>query len=634
MTQNPHYDIDKYFAIQSEKERLEGMQLTASAALRPAIDQAIGKATQISLEMEADPLFLETLSSLGNTVMNSLKELDELAEAVELGLIDGDIIESQRRIIESDERNQRVLGALQKLGVVNQEVTREEVTHNEKSQHAALTKDGKVTKPETDSINPPVEITIHRNGVQLGKKGRFVKLSGTTHEGQRDYSEERKAVLKVLVEHAGSDVTVRQLWKEAFGTEEVDKDVTRQVKYWLDTLTFRRKPLVVHNNKRGPSSAYSIPNPNVTITELTKTQKIVSSTSRKISEEPKSQAQVSLDVIHDTPKNDKISKETVAVPVIHFPLNRTESLVLGEFLEFRAEVLKEFDIPTIDVESALSGLKRISKTSDIAEALVNYKDVHELRKSIIEKVNDYFEQDEVVLDDLVNMSEKDHRYELFQYLFGFDEEQRKFLLEKLCDAIPSVDYTEHAGSFSSGRQIIAVQTGLRLPNGEMLGRGEVDDPTNTTRYSYDDESEQDAEISVEPIGDSIDSDHTETTSTNVEASPSLNVQEAAISTEKQEFDRALDIRIQEILLLIDEYSMDGKNSKTLQGVDGMGFLSSRFVRNASENGLIDRNSKLLSTKDIVLLTLFKDYQSAFSIRSSTKKPDKRQIDAAMRRAGI
>ncbi len=489
----PEQDVlARYFEVAGERDNLSTLLDSATELVRPVIETALQAADAELTSLESQKRVRQELTAVGEQVAASLSQIDALASAVELGLIKPEVVEAQREAIISDERSARALDFMKRAGLLEGAgVSVEKVPEPKTSKVPAEQKEQKTSNPE-------IVISIHGNGVRIGTRGKFVRLAGAGVElrDQRDYSEERKKVLKVLVENAGTELSATELWEAAFPGEELDRNVIRQIKNWFEGLTYRGVPIIVHNGKRGPGSAYSIPNPNVRVAEVVTTK----SAKQAIDQES----------VAVTSPAEIVSTQTAAVdaqlPVVEspvevkkapvfpvkFPLSQAESAILAEFLDLKRDLLEAFDIPVIDPgisDKIHEGLK----TTKIAETMAEYGgDVSRARKSIISKVHEYFMDEDMVMDDITNMSERDYRYGLFEYLFTFDYEDRVVLLEKLATSVPvtEISMQNQGGVFSSG----VVITGTEMKHVDdqgnlLLGDEDVsDDESHAKSLSVDDQA--------------------------------------------------------------------------------------------------------------------------------------------------
>ena len=637
--EQPINDIDTYFSIADELQSLEAMREEASSLLHSTIDSAILTAQKKLEEAENNQDISAELNNIADEAIRALAQIDHLKTSVDLGLISAEDLEEQRQQILNDVRIQRAFRVTHKSELIRLAGYKvESVAEDEDNTPGEIIVEDK--KPEVDTTPPIIKITVTGDGVQIGERGKFVKLSQKTNSNQHDYSQERLAVLKVLVERAGQKIRASDLWESAFGEEvPYNKDAMTQIRVWLEKLTYRRSPIVEHNKARGPSSTYTISNPNVSINEIQRTTPKPQTTetpsiseSDKLSPTPQVTVQKPEAQIEDEPTQESI---TAPVKTVAFPLTHAESLILAEFLDLNKELLKSIDMPTLrdGVSKRLtSGLKNI--VPKLAEAIANNGgDLEQARQSIIGKIDRYFAEDnfDQVMEDITNIEILDYRYKLFEYLFELEEDQRKYLLEQLAPSIARIDITQTSGSFSSGVQIVDIDTS-RVNNGIKLGASETEEAPGDLEVEPTAEEVEDIEKStilienevVELQPQTISDEASTSTDESVADTPEI---EDVEPSEIEIFEQNVRQFTKDVIELIDRYSLDGKAPKSIQAVDGFNWLTSKAVRNGAENNLISSEDKNgLKAKDIIMLALKNSFPDAFGVRKSAKKPNRTLIN--------
>lgn len=646
-------DIETYFDIVQERDNLLRVSEDVDDRLRSTFDVAISTAQKQISDAEHDQALLTELIHMGLATNDALRHIELLQDSVELGLISQEQLDQAKDEV-LDPRSMLAYEVAKRWGVaINQLVVDEESIpgaeveiSGESSASTCLDTEG--PNPEAKKDYPVIKITVFGDGVQIGERGKFVKLSKAYGKGQHDYSSERLALLKTLVENAGEEIKSKDLWRLSLGEEvPFDKDSMRQIRIWFDNLTYRRAPIVKHNGKRGPSSAYIIDNPNISIDEVRKTK-------------PKTQpaiekrdSDIGIDQRGDGFERGGLDRGVIRLEsidqdskpeksIVYFPLSHAESVLLAEFLEMNTELLDDMDM-TDHIDGICDRLRRRFNPSKIIEAIVNNGgSLEKARVAIISKVDAYFSDDnlEEVFNDLDNMERLDNRYPLFEYLIDLDSDQRKFLLDKLALSVPYIEVKEDVGSFNRGRQVIDAQTGRIDKYGNKIGSAHQDKPTEyilelddteELEIDHQDDGVSDEEATVIDEGDNtivpIDDTQEELkyTSQVDDISEESECHEVE-RTETEIFSEEVKDCIDEVLDLIDRYSLDGKSRGAIQGVEGMGFMTIAHVKNSSENNLISRNdSKHLTRLDIVMLTLKYRFPKAFTVKKSNKKPNLRLL---------
>lgn len=490
-------EVERYFALIDERQKLETLQSGAVESIRPAISLAIEAAMAQIEESRASTVVGDYLYQSATEAQQALEQIESLQSSVDLGLLPQEALDAQREEVLADPRVVHAVEYISELGILDTAAKIERLPEDEVQATPAETVDAVKEVVEVEPIFPEIKITILGDGVQIGQRGKFVKLSKSYARDYKDYSNERLQVLKVLVGEAGNgEIKVADLWEMAFPGTEVDKRVMGMVKGWLDTLTYRRSPIVIHNGNTGSSSAYHIENPNVTIREMRDTEstkrttvvedlvpeeqtvepvakpqtaeeEVIAASDTVISETGTTElTAASVDAI-ETPKTVERVKKPVA-----FPLSHVEAAVIAEFLVFQQDLLSELDMPVPEESVGEKLHNTLKRPSLIIEEVSQYEGgIVELRKVALMKVIEYFnpENAETVLKDIDNMEALDNRYELFEYFIEFDQEQRQFLLDTLVEAIPVVEVVSGRQTYSEGRQIMAVDSYMMGPDGQRIG---------------------------------------------------------------------------------------------------------------------------------------------------------------------
>lgn len=445
-------EVDELNKLYVQQLQLQDI-LAGSGQHAPLVETALQRAKERIDTLEDSESVRGYYTSLAAPILAELAEIDGLRTYVDTGLIMQDELDAARSTVLEKLGADPVLGAAWRY--VNHEKFGQtvQIAHTAPSAERAdapvsaeaLTPQAGLNKPQTseqdttpETAKPHVKITIRDNGLLIGKNGRYYKTSDVRHQSQRDYTEERLAVLDTLVEHQGEVLTVAQLWEATFGVETpFDRDVMSQVRAWLGKLTFRRQPIVEHNGKRGPASAYGITGFDVQIVKETVTRSKVP-TSLPDSVLPAGDVTLPTRSNADTlPFPENSIEQSVKAT---FPLSLYESSVVATLLDINKPVLRSNEIDTIPVDIVNKLRDKVTKVN--AKKIMTRLDcdsIRELRVRAIDRLHTFFEDEDKVLDAIGAMSAKDDRYELFSYLFQMEGEDRVRLLNGLVDA-------EHSGT--------------------------------------------------------------------------------------------------------------------------------------------------------------------------------------------
>lgn len=127
-------------------------------------------------------------------------------------------------------------------------------------------------------------ITIGASHVRIGSQGKVVALSSRSHEGQADYTTQRRNALLYMIEtqtSEGREVTPYELWAVISPDDRaIDKAALGNIRTWLLKLTYRNRPLVVFNGMRGSSSRYMVSRAftlktNLPLAEMSSTEQLL-----------------------------------------------------------------------------------------------------------------------------------------------------------------------------------------------------------------------------------------------------------------------------------------------------------------------------------------------------------------------
>lgn len=444
MNELNNQDLDQYFDLIQLRDEMLAKQETASELTSRLFGQAAENADTKLHELERTEVVREGLLNLGGGVIKIVNELYELREVAAAGLIGADAITTtQNSLKQHVESNPRVKRAVEfivntafiaKLQTGNVlALSTNQPKNDEKAEEQSV-----VAKAEVSREPIKVKLTLRENAIRIGTNGRLVKTANTQGRvNQRDYSADRVAVLKTLVSNQGEMMDVQGLWTQAFGTaKEFDGRAMGQIKTWLDKLTYNKRPLIAHNGKRGNSSAYGITDYSVEIIE----EQVVKARPRVVEEVQQEVDEPHLTQADQPSRKKRHSKVEQSVPVSKFPLSRYEASVFAEFLRINSDVLEHMDIPAIP-DDLVDALNDLTTQADHQIAMREHGHIQELRRVVIEKMHKFFSDEDLVLETFVEMSERDDRRALFEYLTDIEGEDRWELLAKLIDAKRSVDVT-------------------------------------------------------------------------------------------------------------------------------------------------------------------------------------------------
>lgn len=411
--------IERFFALHDQQTNLELKLQGASDLTRDLLEQGIASAQSEIEHLSQDSSVIAYLGALADPINRTLAELDELEPAVKLGLIAAEDVEQRRQsITERIQQDKQLRIAVAYCGGLTLAPAGVEVETAEMPPIVApAAEDTEAIEPlaETsgEKSKPALTITYRSGALRIGKGGKVLQTK-TEHPDAPD----GLAILEQLIENQGEYINATNLWKTAFGDRIPTQPARHQLRVWLETITYNRHSIIEHNGKRGRGSAYGIFDFDV--------QLVKESVTRKPSQPaPITIPKATEDVI-------ETSAETSPSKVA-FPLSLYESSVVAEFLRIYANELESLGIATIN-DHVVDNLSKKITTAQHHLAVSQYHDIKEARRVSIKKLENFFKDEDLVLDTAGQMSELDHRYELFSYLFGIEGGDRWKLFAELVDA--------------------------------------------------------------------------------------------------------------------------------------------------------------------------------------------------------
>lgn len=269
--------INEFEELYEHRDQLREQRDEASDLTRDLYDSAIETADNRLSELAQTPEAQEELEqlrrSIGATALEAFKEINEL-ESWAGQLISPDKIQQRRQEVEKslaenpEYRRMKQLQEFAGSAATGSLIEKETAQPEPKTETAVQSKPAAPVSAETDApdqqqesepAKPHVTVTVREDGnVQIGRR---VVETGRYREYTHDYSEDRIKIMRTLIEHQSEELSVYDLWEKTFGDEgrPFEKDTMTHVKTWLQNhFTYNKKPIAVHNGRRGTQSAYTI----------------------------------------------------------------------------------------------------------------------------------------------------------------------------------------------------------------------------------------------------------------------------------------------------------------------------------------------------------------------------------------
>lgn len=609
--------VEDYFSICARREQLLASQATALST-NPLYMRALENADTRLHELEQNPFVVSHLQMLAKPIIEEYQR--EQAAIDQLAALAGDFLSEEEIALQ---RHAVLLSVEQKLEDPKVRAAWQFTIGAGVQAEVLLDTASVESTPETQAILPkpdetprlsaedarthetgptPIEIKRQGNAVIIGQHGKYVLLSHHQEsDAMRDYSEDRWAILKTLAQNYEREIPVKDLWSLTFPNKDFDGHVMAGIRSWLNKLTFRRSPIVIHNGKRGNASAYHVNGFQITLTHVTV---------------PRANQSLAVSVQPEQSPNADRDEETIPQSQsCGFPLSMYECSVLASFFTTNAAVFERQGIQTIDKDAAEAisdRMKQATYNQERAIAIYKYGDLRGVRENIIEKLMKFFEDDAAVLNTMELMSIRDDRLPLFEYLFDIEGEQRWKLLEELLDAKHFTDVNVNM----TRRGAHVRDTTLRVIGAN--GRDLMLSPTPELSDPATEEPAENNSLPVEPqdtprtpaLDDIVMPETPAPVAPAANHAPAQPSAASEAQTAKAvllgEIERAVIGWVEEV----DRYNLAGKSPMSIRAV--LPGITDQTIGAASERGIISHDrSKTLSVEDIVTVLASGEYPAEF-----------------------
>lgn len=636
-----------YVTLSLQMDELEEKASTASDQIAELYQGAISKADLRLAELANDPDVRKDLSALGEATEKDLRELDDLKDAADLGLVSEEQLTAKREEILSDPARRIAAKFIERTKLVAREID--------------SSPDSSSAEATAETNHPPrkIRLTIRDGGViSIGDKGKIIKLSSTSRRDIQieDFSLQRESLLRALVTSEKDSLNAVELWEIAFPGQELDKNVLTTFRNWMQKLTYRKQPLILHNGKRGPFSEYFV-NPDFDLSiavERVSRKNPVSATVAV--EQPTPSGIAPTEEANDPILAKQPARKKEAIDLAVFPLTLAESTIVASFISNYSDLLhKEFEIEVLP-EQLLEDLSDATGATEIQDALSAYATdpIFTFRKESFEKIITFFSDQDTVIEALDSIEETDPRYPLFAYLCGIEGEDRWQLLQGLLNARRGIvgGFDIKRAVLNDTRVVVDLDDGTQYDLSEPENVDEADDeheqgdsqtilgdeqqaPVSTPIYTS---PSPDAAVTVELPQAGYSATDTETVEVVDIQTPDLEPETAAtpeLAPKKREFAAMLRHDISEWVEVIEQFSLIGKKSGHIsEAFRGLGFTGYQNSRVDAIVGALTSGSDELSLKDILMVNigLSPRFKAALTIRHSSSKPDSHLVNAIVNEA--
>lgn len=569
----------------------------------------------------------------------ALIELDDLGSAIKAGLIDEEIIAKKRQEIVSSEeyiKLQKYVGR----AAVNGAISSQPVHSTEAAVKVPVFDVQPVTfMPEvSENLKTNVDIILNGERLYIGSVSKENRIQIVRNPNIELKDEAKFKLLESILTIETEEIRPKELWDKAFPGEPLNTDDLVNFRRFISKLVYNGKQIIVHNGLRGAGSFYAVDeslNVRLVVHDGQASNATVIEDNRTIQTSTTSLAEG-----QDTLK----VFENYDISTIYFPLDLVESEAIAALIQNNQDLLNSkigigvIDktlttdlIILVDAESIQRSIEKIDPSATILD----------LRKNALNKIKTFMGSKDGINAALDNLAKEDPRYKLLEYISSINEDKIAEFINILdSKKVISGTLDPHTGWLSP---VIKVE----LPDGERYYvAGDPNGKYTTFNPTYDqidtdyDNLKISAPIITQEVFD-VRTDHQEpdeikepitaeeeVITVNDPIIPDLDNQKLRI-----EFEQKLRSKLKTILDVVDKCSLEGKTYYVIGAAfrdNGINLSATpKDIRSASERGLISRDSgsKILSIKEIIMLTLDQDseFNSALGIRKS-KKPDKKLID--------
>lgn len=701
MSERPrnHPNLEPLVAYANEQERNSSLRLSLDEAESPIVSRLTQAALDVSSQRLAEmtsnaeaaqPLVAahaELCQEIGARVLTSAEwqEVNKLQETSS-DLIPAEEFSHARTQI-TDTVTQDIISKIAGISEGVIEHVYSEAASQKSTKIVDTDSDAQAARsPQTETIETPDKtedeptrrreayMTIDYEAEKLitGRKASRQKESKMSKNRGSQKVVDRARLLVALSENRGKELSVYELWEEAFGDREFDSRAMGTHRKWLKELRYNNQSIIRHNGEKHPHSAYQIADvalhinhENTQPAELYDQDATVDEGADAETREPHigviqptEHSNVIVQAIENASKGIDKSGTEQWRDIIHqveqiFKAEEAPDVHYGYFYSLavaihgRREFLDAMDVPvpTRDLVAAIEEYaesNNINVNLDPNQLMQRQEDenIEPLTMCRMRALTDLVTRDELM--DYVDQYGTDHPVvALLDYVTSLDQEQIDRLTEVISGETVSVHKEKYVGGIRrKGHEVSHVKTILVLPNGKKVEAGsagveysDAKEDGHVTASSSTEEVSQDQGTDGLTTATALDESeilasepvqHESDVSEDSAEAPSVAEDEKKLS-KLDAF--KVDVRsflTEEILPALESIGVSDITDES-QGVS-RGQLQSKFtsisrshVKNLAENGHISRsNSNMgLSVKDAIMTILFTN--SSIKEQLSNKK---------------
>ncbi len=391
--------VERYYQIDETKRNLtETFRTIGDGPNKEMYLSVIESADQELLELIALPEIRDQLHVDYLKSQEELKQIDELAQAVLLGLVQNNIIQDRRDQIINNPRyktQRESLGIMAVASIAEFEEIETPVVSLETEQSSE-------TQRKTS-----IPVVIKLDNLIVNGSNRSISIKAPKKRVKINEAKAYERFIEIIADK--KSVKISDLWKEVFPGENSSAQDMAYFRELLKKIKFNDEELISHNGKRGLGSGYQV-NPKFDLVITHKAEEI----------EP---VPIALNR-----KSREFSKE-------EFPFTDVELAVMLEFIrqnrdliegleDFQDEMIDQIvdNIAFSDIEDAINS---------ITAGLNNKKpQLIDLRRNIIDRMKKYIGSQDWTEKALEKLDDEDIRSLVTITFIGSDGDKKLFQLYK------------------------------------------------------------------------------------------------------------------------------------------------------------------------------------------------------------
>lgn len=572
--------VEQYDAVMSRREDIDiALQngIVVDDEVRQMYEDAAKKLDQEIILLRTNKHLVDDVEEMRN---RALKGLDQLS-AIE-DLVDPVKLETKRGDLQLQIAKAAAFLTENEIGIDYIDVTADTIGNKPSDQAIA----NFIETEASAEIPEAIEVTLHRDFLQIGKRGKIVQFESRYGDATQISSTQIRNALTFLAKNYLVPLKPNEIWSAIAGNgARLSSAEKNRFKNFFDSLTFRRQPIVLFNGKRGLGSRHTLQLPiNITFDSSNTPIEEIISADNEANNHPPAITEVDLE------NNPTLSVRGAAT--------------IAAFINMHSEALEANGIPTINsgvVDELLSADPSVIGESFDNELIVERRQAFDAFRRLLQSESAFFEAvDSIATDDI--------RYKVIEYLFELDGEEQWALLDRLVEA--RVDTFTTLSLRRAGTSIVSHDVEITDNLGKLITPVRQSSSQHSQRISptaspkaYDTAHVSAARDSAKITTSTIVLDEPMPKPKQAEKSvdlPHLEVQGIEIEPDQQAQQLEIKSLINTILLEMLDFGLplDGTH-KLVQINRAIPSFNPRTVEIARARGVIPKNSNIFTTFEII-----------------------------------